>query len=191
MNRKQIGALAGFVLTVLACTQASAQGSFSLYDTNSGNPVVFTNLVGTVTTNGLLIVFEGELESLVSVPKAYNLTSDRYLASIQLLTQIRLFDELPESNEVETVQGAVAALRDGVGSSNGTYYVWAVTNVGVSGWTPLLSTNEPPTTFPVTDGETNYVTFVFSYPTNGNPVTYQVYLGGPSDTTMIPSASVT
>lgn len=191
MNGKQIGAVAGFVLSVLACTQVAAQGSFTLYDTHTGDPVVFTNLVGTVSSNGVLVVFEGELESLVSVPKAYNLTSDRYLASLQLLTQIRLFDELPQSNEVGTVQGAVAALRDGVGSSNGTYYVWAVTNVGLTGWTPLLSTNETPSTFPVADGETNYVTFVFSYPTNGSPVTYQVYLGNSGDMVMTPSSPVT
>lgn len=177
---------AGFV-----CSQVLAQSSYTFYDSNTAAPHVFTNTVGTASTNGTLVVFEGELESLISVPKAYNLTSDRYLASVQLLTQIRLFDELPTSNEVGSVQGAVAALRNSVGSSNGTYYVWAVTNGGLTGWTQLQTTNAPPTAFAVNDGETNYVTFVFSYPPNVPSVRYQVYIGNETDSVMVPSLQVT
>lgn len=179
-----------FVAAGFVCSQVLAQSSYTFYDSNTAVPHVFTNIVGTASTNGTLVVFEGELESLISVPKAYNLTSDRYLASVQLLSQIRLFDELPASNEVGSVQGAVAALRNGVGSSNGTYYVWAVTNGGLLGWTQLQTTNTPPTTFAVNDGETNYVTFVFSYPPNVPSVKYQVYIGNETDTVMQPSLQV-
>lgn len=176
---------------VLLGRQAMAQGTFTLTNNVSGQPVVFTNLVGTLSTNGTLIVFEGQVDSAISVPKDLNTTSGSYLSSLQLLTQVRLFDELPASNEVGSVQGAIAALRNSVGSSIGTYYVWAVTNGGLVGWTTLQTTNVPSTTFSVTDGATNYVTFLFSYPASGGAITYQVYVADESDTNNTPSLAVT
>ena len=191
MKLKRLYILAGLAAILFFSSEAAAQSTFTLTNSVSGDPVVFTNSVGTVSTNGTLIVFEGTLESQISVPKA--LSSDNsLLASVQLLTQVRLFDDLPAAEDVGSVQGAVAALRDGVGSSTGTYYVWAVTNTGLgaTGWTQLLTTNQPPGTFSVTDGETNYVTFVFSYPPAIASVMYQVFIGNATSPLLTPSAQV-
>lgn len=145
---------------------AFAQGTYPLTDQGE-TPVTrtFTNSVGTASaTNGTMIVFEGQLDSSLGIEKEYNAFCDTYLASVQLLIQIKLFDELPLSNELVNVQGAVAALRDSAGSSNGTYYAWGSTNGLAMTWLQLKTTNNLP--FTVVDGGTNYVTFVFSYPTN-------------------------
>ncbi len=189
MTRKYC--LAGICLTVsLLAASAVAQDTFTLYDGNTDLPVVFTNSAGTASTNGTLIVFEGELQAAFSVTNAYNATSDAYLASLQMLTQIRLFDTLPTASEVGDVQGAVAALRDSPEATTGTYYVWGVSN-SVLTWMRLWTTNTPATTFAVNENETNYVTFVFSYPTNSDPVTYQVFIGDLGDVVMEPSLPVT
>ena len=165
--------------------------TYVLTNAADNTTVTFTNTTGTAyTTNGTMVVFEGQLDADWGIAKAYDSTSEKYLASVRLLTQIKLYDELPASNEVGNVQGAVVALRDETGSSNGTYYVWGVTNAApvAEGWAPLLSTNG--TAFTVVEGATNYITFVFSYPESG-PVQYKVYIGDVGDTVMSPSVWVT
>ena len=166
--------------------QTNAQSSFVLTNSNTSAVVTFTNTTGTASvTNGTMIVFEGQLDADWIVEKALDTASGLTLASVQLLTQIKLFDELPASNEVGNVQGAVAALRNGTGSSVGTYYAWGVSN-SVLTWMPLLSTNGTP--FTVNDGETNYITFVFSYPSGGTGVvSNKIYIGESVDTVMEPS----
>jgi hypothetical protein len=171
------------VVAGLICSRSVALDTYTLADTGTAGDRVFTNTVGTSSSDGTLIVFEGELESFIDVPKSFNLTSGLYLASLQLLAQIRLFDELPVSNEVGTVQGAVAAIRDGVGLTTGTYYAWGLSN-GAPTWVQLMTTNTPPAAIAVNDGETNYVTFVFSYPEISGPVSYKVYIGDSEDQVM-------
>jgi hypothetical protein len=163
--------VATFGLAVLFCVRVHAQGAFLLTNTVDSSTQVFTNSLGTaVLTNGM-IVFEGQLDSTGTVAAA----SDGHgnsLASVQVWVQTKLFDELPASNEVGSVQGAVAALRNETAPSNGTYYVWGSTNNCMM-WIPLMQTNS--TLFAVTEGTTNYITFVFSYGVSSN--TYQVFIG--------------
>jgi hypothetical protein len=180
-----------YVVCVLAlglCLGVKAQDAFNLTDIGTGDIRVFTNSMGTASTNGTMVVFEGQLDSTFNVTSAFNEVSGLYLASLRLLTQIELFDELPTSNEVGDVQGAIAALRVAPASSDGIYFAWGISNA-VATWVPLMNTNG--TQFAVRDGETNYVTFVFSYPTDASPVTYQVFIGDVLDAEMTPSETLT
>jgi hypothetical protein len=133
-----------------------------------------------------MIVFEGQLDADITVNATAG-TNGYSLASLQLLTQIKLFDELPASNEVGTAQGAVAALRDAPESTTGTFYVWGSTNTvtPVMEWVPLYQ-SDGTTPFAVTDGSTNYITFVFNYTYDR----YQVFIG-PTPTTQVASEAVT
>jgi len=177
------------VMMVLGlCAGALAQGAYNLTDIGTGETRVFTNSLGTASVDGTMIVFEGQLDATFSVTSAYNAVSGMYLASVRLLTQIRLFDELPASNEVGEVQGAVAALKVSSDPDAGIYFAWGVSN-SVLTWVPLMRTNG--VQFAVNDGETNYVTFVFSYPTDASPVTYQVFVGALGAELMEPSEPVT
>lgn len=170
---------------VFFMTRAYAQDTYVI--TNSvGQITTFTNTLGTASLVDGLIVFEGQLDADMAVGTNYNATSDSMLASLQLLVQVKLFDDLPSSNEVGEVQGAIAALRDGAGLSTGKYYVWASTN-NVMEWVPLYQ-KDTTTQFSVTEDTTNYITFVFNY--SASPVTYQVFIGGAVDT-QVASESVT
>ncbi len=176
---------------VLGCVQAKAQGSFVLTNQNTSAVHTFTNSLGTASMVDGMIVFEGQLEADIAVANA---PYDGYLlANLQLLAQIKLFDELPASNEVGNVQGAVAAFRDAPESSTGKFYVWAVTNSAPITWVPLYQTDGV-TPFAVTDGSTNYITFMFNYSGTTNspvgPVTYQVLIGD-TPTTQVPSLPAT
>ena len=165
---------------VLGCVQAKAQGSYVLTNENTSAVHTFTNNLGTAQVVDGMIVFEGQLESDIAVLRGASEGTGYLLASMRLLAQIKLFDELPASNEVGNVQGAVAAFRDAPESSTGKYYVWAVTNSAPVAWVPLYQTDGV-TPFAVTDGATNYITFVFNYSGTTNspvgPVTYQVFIG--------------
>ena len=112
---------------ILCCLTAQAQSEYVLTDGNTANSVAFTNSLGTAALDGTMIVFEGQLDADITVDAVAG-TNGYSLASLQLLTQIKLFDELPASNEVGTAQGAVAALRDAPESTTGTFYVWGSTN---------------------------------------------------------------
>lgn len=164
----------------LCLFQAKAQDSYVLTNSNTGAETTFTNTLGTASQVGNMIVFEGQLDADVPVAAGSNPSTGLYVASLQLLTQIKLFDELPASNEVGNVQGAIAALR--TTGDNGLFYVWAVTNpASPITWVPLYQQNTT-TQFAVTDGATNYITFVFNYSDATNtvtpgPVTYQVFIG--------------
>lgn len=166
------------------CLKVGAQSSFVLTNSNDASTQVFTNSLGTaVLTNGL-IVFEGQLDATMTVNAAES--DGKSLATVQLLAQIKLFDELPSSNEVGTVQGAVAALKDPEAPTTGYFYAWGSSN-NVMEWIPLLQTNG--TQFAVTEGSTNYITFVFDY-TAPAPVTYHVFIGETTDTDE-PSVAIT
>jgi len=121
-----------------------------------------------------MIVFEGQLDAGMTVTSAWNKTANAYIASVQLVVEVKLFDELPSSNEVGNVRGAVAALRTGTGSTTGLYYAWGITNNAPATWVPLMTTNG--TQFVVGEGSTNSITFVFRY-SDSDPVTYQVFIG--------------
>ena len=148
------------VVAVLCCLTAQAQSAYVLTDGNTSGDVTFTNSLGTAALDGTMIVFEGQLDADITVDAVAG-TNGYLLASLQLLTQIKLFDELPASNEVGTAQGAVAALRSAPESTTGTFYVWGSTNTvsPVMEWVPLYQSNGV-TPFAVTDGSTNYITFV-------------------------------
>ncbi len=176
-------------LAALVCMVAQAQNSFDLTSSKTPETFTFTNSLGTaVATNGM-VVFEGELKADLSVGPTTN-SAGLILASLQLLAQIKLFDELPASNEVGSVQGAVAALKDTdpPAATTGKYYVWGSTNSAPVAWVPLMATNS--TQFAVSDGATNYLTFVFYYPTNSGNVSYQLYVGDVSASVMEPSLAV-
>jgi len=159
---------------LFVCLKVEAQSSFILTNSNDASTQVFTNSAGTaVLTNGM-IVFEGQLDATMEVVAAES--DGVLLASVQVLTQVKLFDELPASNEVGAVQGAVAALRDPEAPTTGYFYAWGSTN-NVMEWIPLMRTNN--TQFAVTEGATNYITFVFNY--SDDPVTYQVFIGETPD----------
>ena len=171
---------------ILCCLTAQAQSAYVLTDGNTANSVAFTNSLGTAALDGTMIVFEGQLDADITV-NAVAGTNGYLLASLQLLTQIKLFDELPASNEVGTAQGEVAALlRDAPESTTGTFYVWGSTNTvtPVMEWVPLYQ-SDGTTPFAVTDGSTNYITFVFNYTHNR----YQVFIG-PTPTTQVASKAV-
>lgn len=174
------------VAAVLCCLTAQAQSAYVLTDGNTSGDVTFTNSLGTAELDGTMIVFEGQLDANITVDATEG-TNGYSLASLQLLTQIKLFDELPASNEVGTAQGAVAALRDAPESSTGTFYVWGSTNTvtPVMEWVPLYQ-SDGTTPFAVTDGSTNYITFVFNYTYDR----YQVFIG-PTPTTQVASEAVT
>ncbi|HNX33305.1 MAG TPA: hypothetical protein PKM57_01670 [Kiritimatiellia bacterium] len=176
------------------CVQTKAQDpTYTLTNQNTSAETTFTNTLGTSELSGSMIVFEGQLEAAIPVAKGVNPTTGFYVASLQLLTQIKLFDELPASNEVGNVQGAVAALRDAPESTDGTYYVWAVTNsTAPIAWVPLY-VNGTTTPITVKESATNYITFVFNYTALTNstpgPVTYQVFIGA-TPTTQVASESM-
>lgn len=174
------------VVALLCCLTAQAQSAYVLTDGNTSGDVTFTNSLGTAELDGTMIVFEGQLDANITVDATEG-TNGYSLASLQLLTQIKLFDELPASNEVGTAQGAVAALRDAPESTTGTFYVWGSTNTvtPVMEWVPLYQ-SDGTTPFAVTDGSTNYITFVFNYTHNS----YQVFIG-PTPTTQVASEAVT
>ena len=174
------------IVAVLCCSVVRAQGAYVLTNEITSAEVIFTNSLGTATNEGTMIVFEGQLESNFKVGYARDANSNYDLASLRLLTQIKLFDELPASNEVGTAQGAIAALRSAPESTTGTLYAWGSTNTAtpVMEWVPLLQ-KEGGNTFSLTDGSTNYITFVFNYTHNR----YQVFVG-PQPNTQIPSAAV-
>ena len=169
---------------IMGCVQVKAQGSYVLTNENTSAVHTFTNNLGTAQVVDGMIVFEGQLESDIAVPWGASEGTGYLLASMRLLAQIKLFDELPASNEVGNVQGAVAAFRDAPESSTGKYYAWAVTNSAPVAWVPLYQTNGV-TPFAVTDGATNYITFVFNYSGTTNspvgPVTYQISIGDTVD----------
>ena len=188
-----LGALAG--AAVLVCSQVTAQDAFVLTNENTSAVHTFTNSLGFAEQVDGMIIFEGQLESFgtsFEVPAAGNPTTGYLLASLRLLAQIKLFDELPASNDVGNVQGAVAAMRDAPESSTGTYFVWASTN-NIMEWVPLYKVDGV-TPFAVTDGATNYITFVFNYSGKTNspvqPVEYQVFVGA-TPTTQVASLSMT
>ncbi len=174
------GLAAGF------CANVYAQSSYTLTDMKTAESREFTNSVGVAGwTNGTVIAFEGELRTRnMLVPAATNLDGNVF-ASVGLLVQVRLFDELVTSNEVGNVQGAVAALKDPPGATTGKYFAWGSTNGAPVAWVPLMRTNN--TQFAVNDNATNFITFVFNYtlPTT----TYQVFIGDGSTVTQLMEAS--
>ena len=174
-----------FAGALLCSLAVQAQSGYVLTNGVDSSVTTFTNTLGTAELDGTMIVFEGQLDADIEVDAVAG-TNGYALASLQLLTQIKLFDELPASNEVGTAQGAVAALRDAPESTTGTFYVWGSTNTvtPVMEWVPLYQ-SDGTTPFAVTDGSTNYITFVFNYTHNR----YQVFIG-PTPTTQVASDTV-
>ena len=179
-----------FGLASLFCVMAHGQSSFILTNTvYTSVTYTFTNSLGTATNSDGMVVFEGELKSDLTVAKAQSESTGFDLASLQLLVQVKLFDELLSAGEIGTVQGAVAALKDvAPATTTGKYHAWGSTDGSTMGWVPLMRTNG--TQFAVIDGATNFITFVFHYPPTGN-VTYQVFIGDETDSVMEPSTAVT
>ena len=178
------------VSMVLCCSIARAQGTYVLTNETTSAEVIFTNSLGTATSDGTMIVFEGRLDSDIQVTAMPGTTNNYDLAALRLLTQIKLFDELPVSNEVGAAQGAIAVLRNDTpqDATTGKFYAWG-DNPGDSPdegmtWVPLL-TKDGGAPFSVADGSTNYITFVFNYTSNR----YQVFVGE-EPTAQVASAAV-
>jgi len=175
------------IVAVLCCSVVRAQGAYVLTNEITSAEVIFTNSLGTATNEGTMIVFEGRLDSDMTVAAAQGSNSCD-LASVRLLAQIKLFDELPATDGVGAdAQGAVAALRSAPDSTNGTFYVWGSTNTvnPAMEWLPLYK-SDGVTTFTVTDGSTNYITFAFNYTDDK----YQVFIG-PEPNDQVASTAVT
>lgn len=186
MGFKHAVSVACGVSLVFGCLSVCAADTYPLVDSNTSAGWTFTNSLGTAsTTNGTMVVFEGQLDASMNITSAWSNVAGAYLATVQLLVEVKLFDELPSSNEVADVQGAVAALKNGAGKP-GLYFAWGVSN-SVATWVPLMNTNG--TQFSVYEGATNYVTFVFNY--SAAPVSYQVFIGNYGDEWMRPSEPIT
>ncbi|MDD4025385.1 MAG: hypothetical protein PHN85_05620 [Kiritimatiellae bacterium] len=164
--------LSAFFLAVL---HSQAETTFLVTNKIGDTEYTFTNTSGTASVEDGMIVFEGELVADMPVPAA--LTSDnKMLASVQVVVQIKLFDELPGAEEVGAgVQGAVMALNDDPGDpgvTTGTFYAY-----GAGGWVQLTNsyTHLPYTTY---ENKTNIVTMIFDY-TAAPAITYYVDIGNP------------
>jgi len=173
------------IVAVLCCSVVRAQGAYALTNEITSAEVIFTNSLGTAALDGTMIVFEGRLDSDMMVAAAQGSNSCD-LASVRLLAQIKLFDELPSASEVGAAQGAVAALRSAPDSATGTFYVWGTTNTVAPAmeWLPLYQ-SDGTTPFTVTDGSTNYITFAFNYTDDK----YQVFIG-PEPNSQVASTAV-
>ncbi len=182
---KRVNGWVFVVGAVLCCSIAWAQGQYVLTNEYTSAEVIFTNSLGTAELDGTMIVFEGQLESDIGVTAKPG-TNGCDLASLRLLTQIKLFDELPSASEVGAAQGAVAALRSAPDSATGTFYVWGTTNTVAPAmeWLPLYQ-SDGTTPFTVTDGSTNYITFAFNYTDDK----YQVFIG-PEPNSQVASTAV-
>ncbi len=155
----------------LASLCSLAEDTFLVTNNNTSAVHSFTNTSGTASVVDGMIVFEGELTADLSVPSAYD-GNGILLASVQVLVQVKLFDELPSAEDVGTVQGAVLALNDDPDdpdSTTGTYYAW-----GTNGWVQLTNsvTDE---LYATAKNATNIITFIFNYSTD--PITYQMNIG--------------
>lgn len=179
--------VAVYLSVALVSVMAHAQGSFVLTNTQSHVGHTFTNSSGTASLVNGMIVFEGELKCAnLPVPSAPDNFS-HVLASLQLLAQVKLFDVLPTAGEVGSAQGAVAARKDSPTATTGKYFAWGVVN-NVPDWVPLMMADSGPQ-FAVSEGETNYITFVFNY-TVPAAATYQVFISDVSPMQLLPSEPV-
>jgi len=163
--------LSAFFLAVL---HSQAETTFLVTNKIGDTEYTFTNTSGTASVEDGMIVFEGELVADMPVPSA--LSGDKWLASVQVVVQIKLFEELPGSEDVGAgVQGAVLALKDDPEdpeSTVGTFYAWSS-----GGWVQLTNsaTSGPYATY---ENKTNIVTMIFDY-TDTSDITYYVDIGNP------------
>ena len=140
----------------------------------------------TLSTNGVLIVFEGELSFDTNVTAVVD-GSDRMLASTQLYVQMKLFDDLPSVDSFTNAQAAVLGLFDTGDLTNGTLY--AISGSGASaGWLQLTNSAAP---IAVAEGNTNLVTIILRYP-EGSFTTYEytASLSDPDNTTQVTSQNL-
>ncbi|MDD3545909.1 MAG: hypothetical protein PHG96_11220 [Kiritimatiellae bacterium] len=162
---------AAFFLAVL---HSQAENTFVVTNKIGNTECTFTNTAGTASVEEGMIVFEGELVADMAVSAA--LTGGKWLASVQVVVQIKLFEELPGSEDVGAgVQGAVMALNDDPGDpgvTTGTFYAY-----GAGGWVQLTNSYShlPYTTY---ENKTNIVTMIFDY-TAAPAITYYVDIGNP------------
>lgn len=127
-----------------------------------------------VSTNGVLVVFEGELTFADNIPAgAYN---DKVLASTQMYVQMKLFDELPEVDIFTNAQAAVLGVLNSGSTKEGTLY--ALNGRNPSEWQQLTNNAAP---IPVFAGATNLITIVLRYPGTGyTSYEYTVAISTPS-----------
>ncbi|MDA3926637.1 MAG: hypothetical protein PF904_18275 [Kiritimatiellae bacterium] len=112
-----------------------------------------------ISTNGIVIVFEGELSLMESVTPSLNIDS-KLLASTQLYVQMNLFDVLPDVDSFTNAQAAVLAVFDESSNTTGTLY--AITGSGASATWMQLTNNAAP--IAVVEGATNLISVVLRYP---------------------------
>lgn len=94
------------------------------YDTTVTND--FEIASGTqLSTNGILIVFEGELSLETNLTAVVD-DQGRKLATTQMYVQMKIFEALPDIDAFTNAQAAVLALFDENSSTEGTLYVLAV-----------------------------------------------------------------
>ncbi len=140
-----------------------------------------------VSTNGVLIVFEGQLTFDTNITAVVD-GSDRVLASTQLYVQMKLFDSLPSVESFTNAQAAVLGVFDNGSSTVGTLY--ALNGSGTSAsWLQLTNAAAP---IAVSEGATNLITVVLRYPGTGfTSYEYTVALSSPDAPTQIVSQTLT
>lgn len=144
-----------------------------------------------VSTNGVLVVFEGELSLDTNITADVDSNNGKVLASTQLYVQMKLFDTLPSVESFTNSQAAALAVFDSGSTNNGTLY--GLTTVGgVSSWVQLTN-NVTSSPMAVTAGATNLVTVIIRYPDGGSYTDheYTVSLSTPADPDQITSQVLT
>ena len=158
----------------LVAALVSAQTTVDIPDTYDGaKSNTFTVVAGTiVSTNGVLVVFEGELTMTTNITAVVDNSNGKVLASTQLYVQMQLFEDLPDVTSFTNSQAAVLAVFDDSSSTDGTLYGLSDIGGGVIQWVQLTNdvTLVP---IPVTISQTNLITIILRYPDGGSYSDYE------------------
>ncbi|MDD2598739.1 MAG: hypothetical protein PHO37_05900 [Kiritimatiellae bacterium] len=112
-----------------------------------------------ISTNGVLIVFEGDLSCTTNLAAAVD-SQGRKLASTQMYVQMKLFDTLPATADFESAQAAVLAVFNTGSETEGTLYALSADPTPLH-WQQLTNNSAP---MAVLHGATNLITIVLRYP---------------------------
>ncbi|MFO7938012.1 MAG: hypothetical protein R6V06_10475 [Kiritimatiellia bacterium] len=131
-------------------------------DTYGDTSNTFDVAEGTVVdTNGVLIVYEGEL-SLTTNIVAETDSEGRLLASTQVNIEMTLFTELPEVDLFTNAQATVVGLLNESSTTDGTLYALADVD-GTASWVQLTN-SATSTPMEIAANTTNLITVVMRYP---------------------------
>lgn len=150
-----VGSMSGFAQTTVDIPDTYDSSVSNTFDVADGT---------VVSTNGVLIVFEGELSIDTNITASAD-DSDRVLASTQMNVAMTLFDNLPDVNLFTNSQAAVLAVFDSGSTNNGTLY--ALSDLGSEIAWVQLTNNVTANPVAVTAGTTNLITVIMRYPGTG------------------------